>query len=489
MRRTIARFTLELLSPMHIGSGLGSPATDAPVVRDGFGDYRIPGSSLAGALRAATGDSSSAWGSAGREGNAASSIEVSDGFLVDFDGRVALGKRLAGQPVAYQSTQEIQEHVRIDHDTGAAEEGGKFDAEIIPQGTRFRCELSLVTRTGTSREDGEQARAAFLHAVALLQSGELSLGGDVSSGLGLVRIVGNSLSIGDHDLATRRGLEAARGLPADIGLPAGTDTPESLHFPQVTDHAVAASEPGLVHGTITIHFEADGPLLVGGSQRPSSKADTDKNLGADLVFGEALVADYPRQRLVARPWVPGSSLRGALRHRVLHVLESLGRADSQAIAADLFGSVDGDTGTASKVRMFGCFLEDEKRTAVQHVAIDRLTGGSLQSALYSEAPIWRDGLRIELRLTLDGASDAQCAALAHALIDMGTGHLPIGGGTRRGNGRLRFADDTAGFRGKSIRFALRRGESRICHDSPTQAVDAFIDMLEQANGRLAGATA
>ena len=78
MKLTIARFTLELMSPMHIGSGLTHPTTDAPVVRDAFGDYRIPGSSLAGALRAATCGAAqdAAWGAAGAE-NLASMIEVS----------------------------------------------------------------------------------------------------------------------------------------------------------------------------------------------------------------------------------------------------------------------------------------------------------------------------------------------------------------------------------------------------------------------------
>lgn len=487
MRLTVARFTLELCSPMHIGSGSRSAATDAPVVRDAFGDYRIPGSSLAGALRAACGSHSPAWGSAGREGNAASMIEVSDGFLVDFDGKVALGKRLARETILYRALAEVQDHVRIGHDSGAAEEGGKFDAEVIPQGTRFRCELVLVQRRGASAETMVQASSAFKHALWLLHTGDLALGGDVSSGLGVVRMVDQSLTIGDFDMSTRAGLEGARNRPADIGDSAGSSDPTPFLSAEGPHRTGRPIEDQLIDGTVTMRFATDGPLLVGGSQRPSSKSGDDKNHGADLVFGESLVADYASRALVARPWVPGSSLRGALRHRTWHVLEALGRSDAEQIINEVFGCVDGGTGRASKVRIHGCFLHDEPRTAIQHVAIDRLTGGSLRGALFSEAPIWREGLKLEMRLTLHGVTAAHAAALAHALIDMGTGHLPIGGGTQRGNGRLKFASDPMGFRGKAISFKLTHGEAAIQHDSPSQEIDAFIEVLEQANGQLAGA--
>jgi CRISPR/Cas system CMR subunit Cmr4 (Cas7 group RAMP superfamily) len=485
MKLTIARFTLELISPMHIGSGLPHPATDAPVVRDAFGDYRIPGSSLAGALRAAT--SETAWGAAGKE-NLASMIEVSDGFLVDFDGKTTLAKRLAGEKILFKALPELQDHVRIDHHTGAAEEGGKFDAEVIPQGTRFRCELVLVERRGTPDGRLRAARDSFSNALRLLHSGDLALGGDVSSGLGLVHIVDKSLTIGTHDLATLQGITAARNRSASIDDPAGA-------VPATNDSAKNAqaspSAPAGISGKVVLRFRSDGPLLVGGSQRPTAKATGDKNHGADLVFGESVVADYTRRALVAKPWIPGSSLRGAIRHRTWQVLEALGRTedDTKRCVDDLFGSIDGDAGRASKVRVRGCFLNDEPRTAVQHVAIDRLTGGSLRGALYCEAPIWKDGLTIDLAITLHGIGDDQAAALAHALIDMAHGELPIGGGTRRGNGRLLLADANGpeSWQGKSVAFTLHRGNQIITNNSSSADIGELIDQLEHANKALAGA--
>jgi len=114
----------------------------------------------------------------------------------------------------------------------------------------------------------------------------------------------------------------------------------------------------------------------------------------------------------------------------------------------------------------GQVLDDEKPTVVQHVAIDRLTGGSLQGALYAEAPIWREGLIVDVTLELNCLPVDGAAALAHALLDMGTGSLPIGGGVNRGNGRLMFAaeeDPARGFHGRAVRFDVMHEGRRYTH--------------------------
>jgi CRISPR/Cas system CSM-associated protein Csm3 (group 7 of RAMP superfamily) len=415
-------------------------------------------------------------------------IEVSDGFLVDFDGQTSLRKRLEQQPVAFRALPELQDHVRISHRTGAAEEGGKFDAEVIPQGTRFRCELSLSERRGVREDQLAEARWAFWKAIRLLHSGDLALGGNVSGGLGLVRIVEGSLTVGVYDLTTVEGLTAARNRSWNIDEPAGKH--DGSHGLAQVPLSTEVSSAGIT-GKVTLRLRADGPLLVGGSQRPSGGPGPDKNHGADLVFGESLVADYAAQALVAKPWVPGSSLRGAIRHRTWHVFEALGSADAERRIGELFGSVEGDTGRASKIRIHGCFLNDEPRTAVQHVAIDRLTGGSLKGALYCEAPIWKNDLTLEIGISVHGLSDEEATALAHALIDMSHGELPIGGGTRRGNGRL-LLDDASGERswnGKAVTFELRREGKTVTNRSSPGDIDAFIDRLEAANKALAGVKA
>jgi len=485
MKITVTRFTIELISPLHIGSGNNNPDTDAAVVRDAFGDYRIPGSSIAGALRAFCGNKLySVWGTAGKE-NKSSAIEVSDGFLIDWDGKTTLSKRISGgDKVEFPTFVEIQDHVRIDHECGTAEDGGKFDAEIVPEGTRFRCEMTLI-----ERNDDPLVIEAFQVALNALAHGEIALGGDLASGLGQVRILNNSATQTTFDLSNSSGLSGARNRPAAI------DQPSSVNAKPLNLDKLQVSAPENIKdclcGKVTINFRADGPLLVGGSQKPSSDADADRNHGADLVFSEARVADYQAKKLIAKPWVPGSSLRGAIRHRVWHILEAIAPSQANERINNLFGFVDGNKQSASKIRVHGQFLEQIPRTQVQHVAIDRLTGGSLKGALYSEAPIWRDDLEIKVGLVLDQVTLADAAVLAHAIIDMGNGELQIGGGARRGNGQLLFAQAKAGqpnFLGKSIEFQINLNNVKYSNSSPKDSLEKLIDMLESANATLAGAT-
>jgi CRISPR/Cas system CSM-associated protein Csm3 (group 7 of RAMP superfamily) len=460
MKRGMMRFTLELLSPLRVGSGSNDPLLDAPVVRDAFGDYRVPGSSLAGAVRAHL-EKVGLGGLFGEGGDAssASAVEFSDGFLVDWDGTTVLSKRLAGDAPAMARVLEVQDRVRIDHTSGTAAPGGKFDAEVVPLGLRFRFEIGCVDRGG-SREplDVSGVLGAIL---AAFEAGDIRLGAEVTNGLGMVKPVAGTVSHDVHDLATPAGLVAARSVSPWIDEPLRN----AGGLPGAAA-ARAAESHAAVDGTVRILFRADGPILVGGSQRPSPRSGDSTAAEADLLFGHTLVADYARGEFVSRPWIPGSSVKGVLRHRVRHVLEATGRHDAERCVDAWFGSVGEHGASPSLVRVHGQVLDDEKPTVVQHVAIDRLTGGSLQGALYAEAPIWREGLIVDVTLELNCLPVDGAAALAHALLDMGTGSLPIGGGVNRGNGRLMFAaeeDPARGFHGRAVRFDVMHEGRRYTH--------------------------
>ena len=486
MKLLVSRFTLVLTTPMHIGSGRIDPQLDAPVVRDAFGDYRIPGSSITGALRAHA-DSlglDQHFGLSGNEENCASDFEFSDGFLLDWDGTPTITKHLNGENVAMPQLLEVQEHVSIDHESGAASETGKFDEEIIPQGLRFACEIVLAQRSCLGEDSAHRALAALLTA---LSGGEFQIGADATSGLGIVQILKGSLSIGEFDLANSDGLTAARNRSVSIHERAGG---KSIPLESLGSQISPSQQKDeTISGRVVVTFVTDGPVLVGGSQRPRAENLNNPSAGADLVFAEARVADYKERKFLVRPWIPGSSLKGAIRHRIQHVFEALGLPDVQARMDALFGSTKKDSQHASLISIGGQVLElDEKRTLVQHVAIDRLTGGSLQGALYSEAPIWRNGLEISITICLNKVNLEDAAALAHAIIDMGIGELPIGGGTRRGNGRLLFKDSTGGFMRKAIKFNLDVANKNYSNATSQSEIDTLIDLIESANAEMAQKT-
>lgn len=196
-----------------------------------------------------------------------------------------------------------------------------------------------------------------------------------------------------------------------------------------------------------------------------------------------MLADYQSKQFRSLPWVPGSSLKGVIRHRVWHVAEAVGHHDPKALIDTLFGSVAGPRARRSKVRVSGHLLDDEPRTVVQHVAIDRLTGGSLRGALYSEAPIWKDGLELDVQLRFDDLSLAEAALLSQALLDLAVGELPVGGGVNRGNGTLRIAaaeKPDRGLAGHAVAFEVTEGDRVFRNDSPRAELEELLDQLEAA---------
>ena len=447
--RRIHRIIIELVSPLHIGGGGRDLVYDSPVTRNAFGQWTLPGTSIAGVLRNVIreidGEAAAAetFGSIDGDFADASAVLVSDGELIDFDGGSALRKAMAGEPVELPTDlRVIEDHVRLQDAlsgaSGTAADGGKYDLEVIPQGVRFAIEIECHdgTESTTNRD-----RLAI--AIDWFLSGNVPLGGHGGCGLGLVKPTLHTWR--DFDLSNRDHLIAFAGI--------GTDP--TITIPGAIEAVTSTSAPACGHqglsGQITLRFESTGPILIGGSQGPLETEG-----GADLVFNRQPVLDWKRRCFVDRPVLPGSGIRGLIRSRVVHALVASGRPDQevQAVVDDIFGSVAGGDGRRGHLRVKGATLEETSGTVIQHVGIDRLTGGSLRSALFSEAPIWEEALTFEVGIHLDGLATDHLAILAQAIWDVHDGIAPIGGGTRRGNGQLRIASDPDGFHGLAIKTNL-----------------------------------
>jgi CRISPR/Cas system CSM-associated protein Csm3 (group 7 of RAMP superfamily) len=239
-------------------------------------------------------------------------------------------------------------------------------------------------------------------------------------------------------------------------------------------------------GPLRVELEATGPLLVGGSS-----VVTDESKEADLTFLEIPFADYETESLRGVAWIPGSALKGVIRHRAEYILRSLGLSDDERRAAmidSLFGCVrpaeqaDGSVKTVarkSKVTIRGCLIKEPAYVTVQHVAIDRFTGGALEGALYAEAPIWCEGMKVPISLEFAEVTPGEACLLAHVLMDLGEGRLPIGGGGGRGNGRLRFLNCDQSFPAKGeTRFSLVWRGRNYTQDSPRDELAELLSSLK-----------
>jgi CRISPR/Cas system CSM-associated protein Csm3 (group 7 of RAMP superfamily) len=458
---------LECRSALHVG-GLAGGVVDLPLARDGLGRYHVPGSSLAGALRA--------W-AATRAGWPAETVTWlfggSEGSGVGASRLLVEDASVEGAPVV-----EVRDGVGIDRRHGIAAEAVKFDRMVLPRGTRLRLELSLELPSG-AQDDLDQVR----QLLGALATGEVGIGAARSAGLGQVVLVEVRERL--ERLDSRSGLlRLLRG--------EGWTTP------------ALPSPSGLPDLRIEIDWEPDQPVM----------------MAAGLVGASADVVPLTSGLGVRHPVLAGTTLKGVLRSQAERIVRTLlgreapGRLleqvrvplvehlfGSDGVAAEARPAPDGSSqGSANGVERLGrgailvheCYAEvgipaasweamlaadtpERLREALPaelerswsqafHIGIDRWTGGAADQLLFSAIEPWDlswDRLRIEVdRSRLPEEVREPCLALLLLVVrDLALGRLPLGWATRRGYGaivvrevRLATSD---GRQGSADRSALR----------------------------------
>lgn len=202
--RYIARFTVEAASALGVGSGNTGLVNDRLVARDANGLPYIPGTSLAGVLRHelenAQGftekDIDSLFGFQKKEVSEeedeavkgkGSRILFSEAVMLAEDGKTALEglQQIDFSNEYYRKTKRLPErdHVRINH-KGTAEKHGKFEEEYVHRGTRFVFEIELKGEEVTQSQD----HAAWDKLLELLNSPYFRIGGGTRKGFGQLEV-------------------------------------------------------------------------------------------------------------------------------------------------------------------------------------------------------------------------------------------------------------------------------------------------------------
>jgi CRISPR/Cas system CSM-associated protein Csm3 (group 7 of RAMP superfamily) len=167
--------TLKAETPIHVGGVGGDADTDLALAINGQGNYYIPGTSLAGALRGWMGRSleethlNDLWGFQEKEQGQASFIIIDDAEIEQLDQKI-----------------EIREGVGIDRDTGTAAERFKYSRAILPKGVTFPLNITLDCQKGQQPDDLWQLLLA-------LEKGDIRIGAAKTRGLGKVKLTVSSI--------------------------------------------------------------------------------------------------------------------------------------------------------------------------------------------------------------------------------------------------------------------------------------------------------
>lgn len=459
----IARLTLETVTPLSIAEGGADGVFDVTLARDANGLPAIPGSSLAGVLRHLYWDfrqengetaANDLFGWQEHDEGAASPLHVSWGAIQDSQGMPVEGllidsadqQRLKNDPlldyaVRLADMPLIRDRVRIGH-RGAAADTGKLDRAVLPTGYRFSAELSLWSETLNDPR--------WIDLLALLKHPLFRLGGGVRSGLGRMRLIQAHDAKFDLRRAEHRARFAALGRNlADLeGLGA-------------IEASKSATPTGFVHAEIELTPRAFWRIGQGDEPRlrdPNGKpADLLPRLEARVEWQDG---KPPGQPAAAALLIPGSSIKGALAHRVAFHANRLNGYWAEN-HADRLGDYDKSEHCLAVRQLFGYARDDRTRRddesergragriyiddawasfterdlkLLLHTAIDRFTGGVREHMLYSEELVWAKPVKLNLLIDTRSLGEIERKALRLALADLCAGRLALGGGAAKGHG-------------------------------------------------------
>ncbi|MGK7875817.1 MAG: RAMP superfamily CRISPR-associated protein [Xenococcaceae cyanobacterium] len=188
--------TLIAQSPVHVGGLGGNVDTDLALAVNGRGQYYIPGTSLAGALRAwmerfAPEVTKYLWGfqEQKKEDSGHASFVIVEDAVINSSAMV-----------------EIRDGVGIDRHWGVAAERMKYDRALLPKGVKFKLHLTLERDASLTDEEWESYQAQFAQLLAALEDGEIYLGAAKTRGLGRVKLYG--MKVREEQLFDREGMLA-----------------------------------------------------------------------------------------------------------------------------------------------------------------------------------------------------------------------------------------------------------------------------------------
>ena len=389
--------TLINSSPLSIGSGQGT-ATDSDILRDAKGQPYIPATSFMGVLK-----------------DMARQYLAVDETFDRFFGQDALsGKRdawgsaidcadleLAGNK-AFVS---VRDGIKIDPKTGLVEDGAKYDYQIVEPGTTFK--INLVLRYNSAVEQVFAERLVGL-LIQVLESQDFYLGSKSNKGMGRMSCQ-TDLKVVHYDFASVQDVFAWF-----------ERSKQDAYRPQVD-----FPKQGRQSLSIRAYVKIDNALMV--RAFPHQQEDN------------ARLPDSIQLQAGGQPVLPGSSLRGALRHRALKIVNTLG-LDPQLLT-QMFGDVNEAEKTACKghLRIQETQLKNTVLQQQTRIRVDRFTGGTIDSGLFQVMPVFqqqKDESYTLLEMNLTSYLPEEAGLLMLLLKDLFTGQLAVGGEKNIGRGRF-----------------------------------------------------
>lgn len=388
--KIILQATLRNESPLLIGRG-GGDSVDVEVMQLPDRKPYIPGSSFAGSLKGfLNAQDGYFWGQAGTDEQDPLQSHIRFEDLI---------------PENFTANEDIvvRDGVKIDSQTGTAEDGKKYDYQIVEPGLNFPFKAEITLRDGVQEQHAENFIASLK---AALEHPAFRIGANTNTGFGKLSCEGFQayhFSFPEHADAWFEYL----------------DNGKYSILPKEVEHKKLNQSSFQIQAT----FKLKTSLMIG-------------------AYGTGKGDEPDKSQLKSRDKfvLPGKSIRGAIRHRAFKIWSLWGKPEDEF--ENLFGIVDEERGKQKRSRLRVdefLFKEKEVEAMIQNrIRIDRFTGGVIGGALFNSEPVWTTGQEaIQLTFTiLKDATAEEKKLLLLLLKDLWLKDLAIGGEKNVGRGVL-----------------------------------------------------
>ena len=169
--------------------------------------------------------------------------------------------------------------------------------------------------------------------------------------------------------------------------------------------------------------------------------------------------------------LPGTSVKGAIRHRALKILKTLDIDNAETRINELFG-IAGKKINSRKGRILIEEREIKKlEPEIQNrIKIDRFTSGTIKTALFNSMPLWstdQSAESITIIIKIRDYKEWEVGLMLQVLKDLWSEDLPIGGEKNVGRGVLKGICARIKWEGKDL--TIKQGEKGLIFSDDSRA--------------------
>lgn len=378
---------MELLSPISIGNG-DDLLTDHDCLRNSKGVPFIPGTSLAGVFSHYLSD----------EMLALFTPKIGDEYKQSpyyiSDANIVLDDKKRNVSTS------IRDGVKLKPDK-IAEDGAKFDFEIVESSTKFDFRIEVIVRDHDNIDKMKKVVDVILHG---LNSGEILLGYKSKRGYGKVKI--EDVKIKEF---TKNSLEEMLLF-------------DKYQMDKYDQYSIPDIDNENKYDYIEVHLRQVGGISI---RKYSAKA------------GEV---DFEHVTSNGKPVIPGTSWNGLIRRQIAEYLDDDIISNCCVKINDWFGEAKkrDTTGRASNIIIEESIIQDAKRIQITRNKISRFSAGVSNRALFSEVSYFNGdtvlGIKVKKSIEEDPDNSRIIGLISLVIKDIDNGFIALGGQTAIGRG-------------------------------------------------------